>query len=287
MGISYHSARFLLDAKRNGCEIGQVLTIGRQEMTISPAGLRKLASEFGLDDPPEDLNYDTYAERFLREMLGATQLTCLDASRYEGADIQHDLNNPIPGDLEASFDTVLDGGTLEHVFNVPIAVANYMRLVKPNGQIFIFTPANNYFGHGFYQFSSEFFYRVFSEENGYAVRRLLLSEHDPSVLRTSEAGRRYEAPDPAEVGSRTAFINAMPVEIMLHAQRTAIRSIFSEHPKQSDYSARWKTNDKKGLRKPVGARKDSPLKLLRRMLRRRMKRKARSLRNAKNFPPVS
>jgi hypothetical protein len=34
------------------------------------------------------------------------------------------------------------------------------------------TPANNQMGHGFYQFSPELFFRVFSQENGYLLRAL-------------------------------------------------------------------------------------------------------------------
>ncbi len=287
MGLNFHSARFLLDAKRAGCEVGHVLTIGRQEMTISEAGLCKLAAEFGLGAPSEELRQDSYAETFLREMLGATRVSCLDASGYEGADILHDLNDPIPDDLEARFDTLLDGGTLEHVFNVPVAVANYMRLVKAGGQVFVITCGNNYFGHGFYQFSSEFFYRVFSHDNGFVVKRVMLSEHNPHALRTSEAGRHYEVVDPAEVGDRTAFVNAMPVEIMLYAQRTGVHAIFNRFPKQSDYVTRWRKTGE-GTETPIASRrKESLFKRVRRTLRLRRKSAQRSLRNAKHFRPVS
>ena len=48
----------------------------------------------------------------------------MDASAFEGANFVHDLNNPIPEELHCKYDAVVDGGTLEHVFNVPVAFAN-------------------------------------------------------------------------------------------------------------------------------------------------------------------
>ena len=62
------------------------------------------------------------------------------------------------------FDVVYDGGTLEHVFNFPVALRNAMELLRPGGRLFtIHTCANNLCGHGFYQFSRELFYRTLSQ----------------------------------------------------------------------------------------------------------------------------
>ncbi len=79
----------------------------------------------------------------------------LDCSDYEHCDIVHDMNRPIDPSHHGTFDVVIDGGSLEHIFNFPVAVANCMNLVKVGGSVFIFTPANNHMGHGFYQFSPD------------------------------------------------------------------------------------------------------------------------------------
>ena len=40
------------------------------------------------------------------------------------------------------------------------------------------TPANNFFGHGFYQFTPELFFRIFSAANGFEVERSSFSRID-------------------------------------------------------------------------------------------------------------
>jgi len=50
-----------------------------------------------------------------------------------------------------------------------------MDALKVGGHFFAGLPANNGRGHGFYQFSAEFFYRVFSEENGFQMRELFVA----------------------------------------------------------------------------------------------------------------
>ena len=53
------------------------------------------------------------------------------------------------------------------IFNFPVAIRNLMRMAKVGGQVFLTTPANNFCGHGFYQFSPELAYRIFALENGF------------------------------------------------------------------------------------------------------------------------
>jgi hypothetical protein len=42
------------------------------------------------------------ADRFI-ELLGASEVHSLDISAYEGADIIHDLNEPLPGSLASKY----------------------------------------------------------------------------------------------------------------------------------------------------------------------------------------
>ncbi len=57
----------------------------------------------------------------------------VDATSYEGATDQHDLNEGLPGRFRGRFDAVIDGGTLEHVFNLPVALKASMDAVKVGG----------------------------------------------------------------------------------------------------------------------------------------------------------
>jgi hypothetical protein len=93
--------------------------------------------------------------------------------------------------------------------------------------------ANNFMGHGFYQFSPELFYRVFSPENGFRMHRAVMFE--------SRIGRPrwYEAADPRQLGERVELINGRQTYLLVHAERIADVPIFASPPQQTDYSALW------------------------------------------------
>src|SRR5262249_54018404 len=56
--------------------------------------------------------------RTLFRLLGITDYDDLDASTSEGPRLVHDLNEPVPSAWHERYNWVLDGGTLEHVFDV-------------------------------------------------------------------------------------------------------------------------------------------------------------------------
>ena len=70
--------------------------------------------------------------------------------------------------LKNKYTLVIDGGCLEHIFNFPVAIKNCMEMLQEGGHFIGITPANNLMGHGFYQFSPELYFRIFSKENGFA-----------------------------------------------------------------------------------------------------------------------
>jgi hypothetical protein len=67
-----------------------------------------------------------FCEPYLIALLGADEIISIDASGYENATIIHDMNEPAE-DLAEQFDLVIDGGSLEHIFNFPVAILNVMR----------------------------------------------------------------------------------------------------------------------------------------------------------------
>ena len=86
--------------------------------------------------------------------LGLGSLAAMDLSNYDGADIIFDLNEPQPPpETRQRFGLVMNGGTLEHVFHVPNALANLNAMLKAGGAILHVLPCNNWVDHGFYQFS--------------------------------------------------------------------------------------------------------------------------------------
>jgi len=241
MGIIRSNAAFYLDARARGVDFSRTLTLGRQRLYLSPADLAALAARYRPDlrGHLDDLRYGEPADEFLKRFLGVRDLQALDHSAYEGAAITHDLNAPLPAHLHEQFDAVIDSGTLEHVFNLPAAIASCMQLVKRGGTLFLSSPANNMCGHGFYQVSPELFFRLFKDANGFSLGRLVLVTHPFPGAELSAHQTWYEAIDPAEIGARAPLMTRTPAFLMLEAQRIDIVPVLATPPLQSDYVTRW------------------------------------------------
>jgi hypothetical protein len=238
MGIDRDLADFLLCARDRGVDFGRAATLGRLNLFIDVRSLAAVFRKHGMalaDCDVEALRTGGYSEEFLRR-LGARDPQSIDASAYEQASLIHDMNMPVGDALKRRFSVVIDGGTLEHVFNFPTAIRNCMEMLAVGGHFFTQTMANNFMGHGFYQFSPELFYRVFSPENGFRVHRVVLYESRVG------APRWYEARDPQEIGERVELINGRPTYMMVHAEKVADVPLFAQPPQQADYSALWRQN---------------------------------------------
>lgn len=227
MGISHDGARFL--ASRHDVDFIDTVTLGRQQLFLGAEDLEAIGVDAGTASAlvPDDL----WAEPFLRH-LGARAVESLDASTFEGATIPHDLNEPLPADLADRFSVVIDGGTLEHVFDYPTALANAMRLARVGGHLLLITPANNQMGHGFYQFSPELFFRVLVPENGYVIEQVLLK----TSLRRSPW---WQVVDPVQSGGRAEMLTSRVTYMYVQARRTGDVGEKLTVPQQSDYVAVW------------------------------------------------
>jgi len=213
MGFILSSAEFVAQARKLGARFDHTLTLGRQHMAASPEQLRSVLQRCGAWPPPEnpDVFMNCLAKtpwRFdvFARALGAKTVTACDFSNYEGATLIHDLNRAIPPEHEEQYDAVIDVGTLEHIFNFPVAIASCMKMVKLKGHLIIITVANNLCGHGFYQFSPELFFRVLSEENGFSIKRIVACSDliaDGKIMNIRYpfrvSGPLYEVHDPAVV----------------------------------------------------------------------------------------
>jgi SAM-dependent methyltransferase len=240
MGVTILNALALLEARAEGASFERTLTLGRLAGFLSPKDLARIARAL----PPESAfaqavargESPTFMDDLFRAM-GAREVEALDVSTFEGATIVHDLNQPLPQALHGCFDAVVDGGTLEHVFNVPVAMKNAMDAVAPGGRFYGSLPANNYCGHGFYQFSAEFFYRVFSPQNGFTLEKLL-------VGRAWAHGRWLDGPafdvtDPNVMRERVNIGGEGGLLFLVQARKDAAAPVFANWPQQSDYSAQW------------------------------------------------
>lgn len=239
MAIVASCADFLVKHFLTGVKFGATACLGRQALDLQQSELRRLIKVRGLDEGCLNIQHDEYAERFLKTFLDVERITSFDNSSYQQADVIHDLNEKIPDSLFNMFDVVIDGGTLEHIFNFPVAVYNCMKLLKEGGHFFSFTMANNHMGHGFYQFSPELFFRVFCEDNGFEIIEMLLIEQQYPSMGISIKNKVYRVRDPESVGQRATLTNRKPTILFLCARKVREIDPFSTPPQQSDYMRVW------------------------------------------------
>jgi hypothetical protein len=109
-----------------------------------------------------------------------------------------------------------------------------MEMLRVGGHFIQVNIANNFLGHGFWQFSPELIFRVFSPENGFKIKG--------AFLFIVPGGPWYKLYDPARYGTRAELSTNGPTFICTIAQRVSAVSIFSRSPQQSDYVAVWHQN---------------------------------------------
>lgn len=264
MGVNVHVLRLLLHARKQGAKVDRVITIGRLDALLTAEQVEAEFASFGEPLKPGEAKQliharDRYFEPII-ERLGAKIVDSLDASDYEGANIVHDLNAPIPDDLKGLYSLVVDGGTLEHVFHFPEALKTCMSLARVGGHVLLCVPANNEMGHGFYQFSPDLFFRTFCEENGYRLRGLYL-------VPLYSDGQWLKVAEPATLRTRVGHNRSIEqMGLLVFAERISDVPIFAKPPQQSDYSAKWAEPPANRLeffdRAVEGLHKPSPLREL-------------------------
>ena len=146
------------DHKIKHCRIRPLETCGIAERTRALLGRMryKILALAGLRHPDTRIPSQFMAEDF-RSVLanyGFSNIKILDFFD-KSADIVHDMNLPLPAQYEAAFETVIDMGTSEHVFDVRQCFANLFSLLKPGGTIILNLPCKGYYLHGLYTFSPE------------------------------------------------------------------------------------------------------------------------------------
>jgi hypothetical protein len=252
MGLDCAAVKFLCGAKSMGVDFAHTIMVGRQAFYPKRDTLERVSAVLGIScDPIALLNTTKFGESFFT-LLGAKQVSSLDASAYEGATYVHDLNLALPVALSQRFSALYDGGTLEHVFNFPLALKNCMEMVHIGGHFIQGSVANNFMGHGFWQLSPELIYRVFAPENGYRIEAVLLHEVVPG-------GAWYAVQNPDEARQRVELCNKVPTYIFSVARRVALTEIFAKAPQQSDYVAGWAGRGWEApAPKPVGSRRMIP-----------------------------
>jgi hypothetical protein len=225
VGIGHHELQFLRFAAKHA-QFGRVATIGRQGLGLDK---KVVCSLIGVGT---EYKHEKYCDSLLLQHFGATCVDSWDYSDYEGASHIADLNKPLDEGV-STYDTVIDAGSLEHVYNAPQALRNVSELCCDGGQILHSLPGNNFCGHGFWQFSPELFFSLYSESNGYAQTRVFLA----SEYRTDTW---YEVAKP-EHGQRANVMSFTPTFVLCRTVKA--RKSCHDSVQQSDYIHIWQQDE--------------------------------------------
>lgn len=235
MAVGLWETALAIHARQSGMPMQSFLMLGRQSLVLSSEILDHLNRTYGVDLKMQDWAGQKWADLFFKR-IGAGEVFALDYSDYEGAQFIHDINQPwLEGRPPRQFDIVFDGGTLEHVFNLPQALLNAMSLVKVGGYFLGVSPADGWLGHGFHQLQPEFFFRFFTEENGFKLHGVWLAEFGQSAAKS----RLFRLKDPAATGCRNLVPGRRPLVLLVCAEKTAEMTAPPAWPCQSNYTSMW------------------------------------------------
>jgi hypothetical protein len=168
---------------------GHVLTLGRQHWCDG--------------QPLEQREYfdQVFAERALIESL--------DNDQTIHPTFCHDLNQPLGESFANRYNLIIDGGTLEHVFNVPVALESIRRSLKLNG-VFASIQLLNLNGHGFWSLTPELLWK-WSAANGF--------EHQECEIKRIG---KYATPCKVKVNSeRLELTSTVPLMMFFKARKVA------------------------------------------------------------------
>ena len=154
---------------------GTALTLGNLKVVPPLKSVKSILAAYGLRPPAPLLSDVDMDGATLLKALGAEEVNALDVNAYEGADLIWNLNDPVSPCLHGHFDFILDGGTLEHVFDLPQALDSIARMTKIGGAIVLMTPASNSVDHGFYSVSPTLLFDYFGA-NGFGMLSCYLAE---------------------------------------------------------------------------------------------------------------
>ena len=255
MGLAKPALRFIVREHGRKPFSGPVLTLGRQHLFATLEEARTMMMMEGVAPSPlqpgerVDTNIPEWAGTshahnvsdvvFFR-LLGLADVQALDYSDFEGAEILHDLNLPAPDCLRGRFGLIVDGGTLEHIFDVRQSMSNVAAMLKPGGRVIHVSPTSNWVNHGFFQFSPTLFYDYYAA-NGFVELRAWLAEHD-AYSAISGAWEFFE------IGARDRIATRHGLMTVCVAEKTD-DSTSDRVPNQSHYAEIY-TAPKRGGRDP-------------------------------------
>ena len=236
MAISFNEAALLKYCNKNH-DFNKTAVLGRQRIQPSK-DLNEILNK------PLDFDFGNYHDLLLTDIFKASLIDVYDISEFEGANKICDFGKPVPE--SEIYDTFVDFGSSEHIFEISQSFKNIIKLTKIGGMIIHNLPTANGCGNGFYQISPELFFSLYSEKNGFRDTEIFMidiSKKKPSYVVKL---KKPSTSDRNEIRTK----NEMCVWVKtIKFKNAKITNVY-----QSDYTSKWSkksTKEKLTLEKKV------------------------------------
>ncbi len=244
MGMPVQSVALLLMEHRRRPFVGPALIYGVQRTNLTFAGALLLFEYYGIQPMleavvPRPADHDTVEIPQIFAMMGLGTSLNLDVSPHEGAEIVANLNDPVSDELLNRFGLILDGGTMEHVFDIRQGMANTVNMLRVGGSAVHITPSNNYFNHGFVQVSPTLYHDYYAANALEDLRGFVIVHPRRDYIRLPWKLIEY---DPVALGGANSMFcdNRTQLALYFSAHKTAtstsnvipIQAYFDRTPEQ-------------------------------------------------------
>jgi SAM-dependent methyltransferase len=250
MGIAGNlMAGFIREAKfRPLC--GVAYTLGRPTMAFTPAQTNILFKSLEMFPVGGEASLDQIdivtlesahkEEKPIRDvdffkMLGFSAVKAIDVNDHEGAEIILDLNEDVPSKLVGTCDFLVDGSTLDNVFDPITALRNSVKLLKPDGRLYL-SNLGNYSPHQtgipYMIFTPMWFYDFFCV-NGFSDCQVYVTVYEPDgdltfILSNEFTTRQFAS------GFVKPIFSEYPMQISVFAEKNP-QSTWNKTPIQHAY----------------------------------------------------
>ena len=190
MGLHQQAFKLLLNENAYKPITGNFLSIGKHTVQMNNTKIADLLKNYGISFSPSNnldsvtrhSNKKTITEESLLACYSDAKYSCLDVSDYEGADIIHDMNLPIPNSLKNKYDFIFNGSCMDNIFNPVSFLRNTTEMLKPGGRIIHHEGATA--GPGAYlAFTPEYFFSYYSINKYSDVKIYATIINDPGPSR--------------------------------------------------------------------------------------------------------
>jgi hypothetical protein len=150
MGIAFSFLPFLDSCHRQQALQSPLLALGSLELHELEDDILLFANKYSYKNLLKDKSIRSlFLDRYKVD-------TYHDCDINDKADIYLDLNFSISEDMAGIAATILDGGTIEHLFDIKQAFTNLHQMVRTGGTIIHISPLT-WFNHGFVNFNPKLF----------------------------------------------------------------------------------------------------------------------------------